>query len=110
MQYQTPDVTVQIDRSDDRMTLRWSHGTSIDFNVTPDSTIRGIQRVCQGGVDLRNPARLWRPVVETPEGIAYRAFRLRAAEPTSTCGVRVIADAIGYPTALMEDHDEYHGD
>ena len=112
MQFKTPlNVSVTIDRTDTTLTLEWSHGPILEFTLTPEhATIAGIRSVSHGSVALRSSNRHWRPVIETPEGIAYRAFRLRSVDATHTGGVRVVADAVGYPTGLMEEHDEYHGD
>jgi hypothetical protein len=99
-------MTPQIERTTGALRLAWSNGSSVSFGLE-DGGVLGIREVEVAGVPLRNPDRLWKPLVATPTGIRYQRFRLLEAEPTTRGGMRVRTEASGLDTRLLEELDEY---
>ena len=88
------------------LSLAWSNGTEVVFALEDDRVL-GIRDVRMQGVQLRNPARLWRPLITTPEGIHYATFLLKEVRETADGGVQVVTEAVGIRTGILEEQDEY---
>jgi len=100
--------SVSIERTDNGIRITWDSGVEVVFALNGDR-ILGIRNVRHGGTDLRNPAKLWRPLISTPEGIHYAEFRLTSVREDGGA-VSVEAKAVGFRTGLREQQDEYLGD
>ncbi|MHB9133348.1 MAG: alpha-amylase family protein [Armatimonadota bacterium] len=96
-------------READKLCVRWDNGAHITFALEGDFLL-GIRDVTMHGVPLRNAAKLWRPLIITPQGIHYRQFRLEKVNDEADGTVRVITTAVGIQTLLQEELDEYLGD
>jgi hypothetical protein len=94
------------EQTDDFLRLAWDNGISVSFNLQ-HGVLRGIRSVEAEGVPLRNPDRLWKPLVTTPCGIHYHEFHLLDVAPTQNGGICVRAEAIGLQTQKQEELDEY---
>ncbi len=99
-------ATVTITRDAGALRLCWPNGAEVVFALDGDHVL-GIRDVAVGGVPLRNPAKLWRPVIITPEGVHYAAFRLRDTVETGDGAVRVETEAVGIAGYIREEQDEY---
>lgn len=99
----------RITRTDAALHIALTNGSEISFALEGDRLL-GIRQVQQGGIDLRNPAKLWKPLITTPQGIHYAEFRLLDACAAENGSVSVSAEAIGLHTGLHEEQDEYLGD
>lgn len=102
--------TVAITRDAHSLRLQWLNNIEVTFTLegeTQSSRVLGIRDVIIQGVPLRNPAKLWRPVIATPEGVHYAAFILKEVVEEEDGTVRVVTDAIGIHTCIQEEQDEY---
>ena len=102
MQPKKPEIT----RTEQALHVAMGNGAEIDFALDGER-LMGIREVRQAGVSMRNPQKLWRPFLYTPEGIHYTEFRLKAARVTKQGAVRVETEAIGTRTLRKEEDDEY---
>ena len=101
-------TNVSIERTEQSICITWDNHIQVVFALDGER-ILGIRNVRHGGTELRNPAKLWRPLITTPEAIHYAEFRL--AEVREEGGaVSVEAEAIGIQTGIREEQDEYLGD
>jgi len=100
---------VRLRKSASSLLVTWDNGTRVVFGLDRGKLL-GIREVSRNGIALRSPAAVWRPFIDTPDGIHYVDFRLRAARAGRGGIVRVEADAIGFHTGVREEQDEYMGD
>jgi len=100
------DYAATVVRHDDALQLQWANGVEIIVALAGDA-VQGIRHVRAHGMELRNPHKLWRPVVMTPDGIDYREFRLAEVAADADGAIRLHTDAVGVQRYLQEEHDEY---
>jgi len=86
--------------------LEWPTGVSIAFPMDGKSVLE-IGNVKVGDQPLRNPSRLWRPQLSTPEGIHYIRFDLKETRVDSDGTVTLETVATGLPVGVQEEQDEY---
>ncbi len=86
--------------------MGWYKGATL-FMALEKGNVLGIRDVCIGAVPLRNPKKLWRPIITTPEGIHYSQFVLKEVRARSDGSVLVVTEAIGFPLGIQEEQDEY---
>ncbi|MHB9026905.1 MAG: alpha-amylase family protein [Armatimonadota bacterium] len=95
----------------DASALRLQLPNAMEITVALDGErVLGIRDVQAHGVALRNPAKLWRPVITTPEGMQYLTFLLRDVIDGAEGEVTLVMDAVGTQAYLQEALDEYLGD
>jgi hypothetical protein len=87
------------------LTLTWSNGMTVTLALEGECVL-GVREVRYGELLLRNPAKLWKPVVITPHGVYYTSFRLREVVEDGEA-IRVITDAVGIHGYVQEEQDEY---
>jgi len=88
------------------LSVSWANGVSVTFALDRERVL-GIRAVSVHGVPLRNPSRLWRPLITTPEGIHYATFLLKEVRESDDGGVQVVTEAVGIFTGIQEEVDEY---
>ncbi len=102
-------TTPSVIRAKDRLRIAWPEGVALTFRLE-HGCVLGIADVVCGEVPLRQPRRLWRPLISTPDGISYTAFRLRSVSVGRDGTVSVRTEALGAPLEIQEEQDEYLGD
>lgn len=105
----SPLISARVYRSKKALRIVWPNGASVSF-VLKAGNVLGIGDVRCGGVLLRSPSKLWRPLVSTPDGIHYTQFALKNVHVKPDGTVVVASQAIGFPVGVQEEQDEYLGD
>jgi hypothetical protein len=88
-------------------TIKLPGNIEIDLATTKAGKFKGLGQVRAGGVPLRTNKRAWRPFFATPQGLSYIEFAIVSTTPTPTGGVTLEMAAIGQPTPIAEETDEY---
>ncbi len=96
-------------RSPAALKITWPNGLSLSFALERGA-ILGIREVQAGSIPLRNPKKLWKPILTTSEGIHYSRFEFLDAKAARDGTVTVSARAIGSAIGIQEEQDEYLGD
>ncbi len=101
-----PPSACTVARHPGTLVLTWPQGVSLVLRMEGES-ILGVGDVSVGGRRLRNPSRLWRPQIATPEGIHYVRFDLKSVTVSPDGGVTLETAAAGFPIGVREEQDEY---
>jgi hypothetical protein len=100
----TPKVVVR--KSSSSLRIAWPNGIALSFALERGNVL-GIRDVTSHGLALRSPKRLWRPTIVTDKGIHYHTFELDRVTTGKDGSVVVRCHAIGSPSCIAEELDEY---
>jgi hypothetical protein len=87
--------------------IHWPSGVGLQLALEGNRRVLGVRDVTCNGIALRNPRRLWRPVIRTAAGIHYHTFELDRVITRRDGCVTVRCHALGSPACLHEEQDEY---
>ncbi|MHB9023493.1 MAG: alpha-galactosidase [Armatimonadota bacterium] len=104
-----PTSSAMMQRDAVSLHLQLPNATEITVALEGERVL-GVRDVRVDGVALRNPAKLWRPVIATPEGIHYTEFRLREVSEGTGGAVTLVIDIVGRQSYFQEALDEYLAD
>ena len=99
----------KIVRSRTALRVVLANDVSLTFSLE-NGLLLGVREVFAGKTPLRNGKKLWKPLFGTPGGIQYDRLELSGVRAAKDGTVTLSAVAVGSPTGIQEEQDEYLGD